>query len=124
MKKLSISKRVLVGAAVLATALGVSSTAASASQPLSAQQNNPTYWENLGYGNCFKIEEPGTPFVLGDAPAGKMWSLLVIKAGSAQSVDTPNDVIVNPNPGSYTHSSGKTISHVILCTQPGGQPTS
>jgi hypothetical protein len=124
MKKVSISKRVLVGAAVLATALGLSSTAASAAQPLFAQQNNPTYWSNLGYGDCFKIENPATPFVLGAAPSGTVWSLLVVKAGSDQSVDTPNDVYPNPTPGTYNHSSGKTISHVILCTRPGGRPPS
>jgi hypothetical protein len=119
MARVSVAKRALVAGAAMATMLGVTAGVASAQQPLSAQQNNPDYWSNLGYGQCSKTENPGTPFVLGNPPAGTTWSLLVIKAGSAQSVDTPNDVILNPSPGTYYHSSGKTISHVIVCTQPG-----
>jgi len=41
----------------------------------------------------------------------------IVKAGSEQSTPNPYNVIPSPKPGDVlTHDSGKTISHVILCT--------
>ena len=57
-----------------------------------------------------KIEDPDTPFVVPTPPEGTTWTLLVLKAGLV------NDEISTPAPSSvHHHSSGKEISHVILC---------
>lgn len=61
-----------------------------------------------------------TSFTVPPPPAGiSSWSLLIIKAGSDQSVENENEVFPNPVVGqAYSHSSGKIISHVILCYGP------
>ena len=99
MRQLSGGKRVLVGGSLLAAALGFSSTAVSAAPPDHAAQNHETYWENLGYGECEKFEDPADPFVLGNPDPGTAWTLLVIKAGSG---DDARDLYPNPAPGSYS----------------------
>jgi len=58
-------------------------------------------------------------FTVPAPPDGKTWSLLVLKAGSDQSVENENETFPNPVVGqSYSHSSGKTLSHAILCYGP------
>lgn len=60
-------------------------------------------------------------FTVPPLPAGiSSWSLLVLKAGSDVSVETgANETFVNPGVGLvYAHSSGKTLSHAILCFGP------
>jgi len=62
-----------------------------------------------------KLEPVDTPFIV---PEGD-WSLLVLKAGSDQSADTPNETFPDPIVGqAYTPSNGKDISHAILCYSP------
>ena len=57
-----------------------------------------------------------TLFTVPAPPDGHTWSLLVLKAGSDQSVENENETFPNPVVGqSYSHSSGKTLSHAILC---------
>jgi hypothetical protein len=107
--------RAVIGAMVAGVVLGGMATAASA-KPINTDQNQESYWEGLGYGECSKVEDPADPFVVPAPDEGNAWTLLVIKAGSAQSVETVNDLIEDPQEGdSYTHSSGKGISHIILC---------
>lgn len=109
---------VLLCCALLAAPLlGVASA-----QPSNASLNQPSYYEGLGYGTCSKTENPGDPYVLGAPPAGRYWSLLVLKAGSAASNDDWNTMVQNPTPGPYVHPSGKNLSHVITCHKPGSPP--
>jgi hypothetical protein len=59
-------------------------------------------------------------FTVPPPPEGFVWILLVLKAGSDVSVETgANETFVNPGVGvTYAHSSGKTLSHAILCFGP------
>ena len=75
--------------------------------------NEVAYWCPNG---GVKYETTGTSFTVPAPPDGKTWSLLVLKAGSDQSVDNENETFPDPVVGqSYSHSSGKTLSHAILC---------
>jgi hypothetical protein len=109
-------RKIAAGLAVGTMVLGASATAASAKShtgPIDTDQNKVSYWEAVTGQECMKDERVGNSYTV---PAGD-WSLLVIKAGSARSVENVNDVISNPVAGtSYSHSSGKGISHVILCS--------
>jgi hypothetical protein len=120
------SKRTLGGIvlAVVLAAAAVATGAPAAAQPGgNAQLNQPSYYEGLGYGTCSKTENPSDPYVLGPAPAGSYWSLLVLKAGSEASNDDWNTMIQNPAPGEYVHPSGKDLSHIIVCFKPGSPPS-
>src|SRR4051794_10322314 len=101
----------LVVAAIVAIA-GVATvgSAPRASASDFSDKNQPEYWSSLGYGTCVKYENPGTPYVLGAPPAGSVWTLLVVKAGSESSTNDPHAEFHNPTPGAYYHPSGKTIS--------------
>jgi hypothetical protein len=88
-----------------------------------ANLNNPSYWEGLGYGTCTKTDNPPDPYPLGPPPPGSYWSLLILKAGSAASNDDWLTQIPNPSPGLYEHPSGKDLSYVIVCSKPGTGPT-
>lgn len=109
--------------AALCVAIGLvlAPTVAGASE--FSDKNHPEYWEDLGYGTCVKYEKPGTPYVLGPAPAGTTWSMLVVKAGSESSTNDPHAEYPSPVPGSYYHPSGKSISHVIVCSRRGSTTT-
>lgn len=109
---------VLVAGALLLVAASAGPLGAAGNSDL----NQPSYYENLGYGTCTKTDSPSTPYTLGAAPSGRYWSLLVLKAGSAQSNDDWNTLVPNPAPGQYDHPSGKDISHVITCSKAGGGP--
>ena len=68
-----------------------------------------------------KYEPVATPFVVPDPPEGTTWTILVLKAG------TENSVVTDPVPGqAYSHPNGKEISHAILCYEntPSGGTTS
>jgi hypothetical protein len=67
---------------------------------------------------CQKLETVDTPFVVPGQPSeDEEWSFLVIKAGADASVEYPNEGWFYPQPGwELEHSSGKDISHVIVCT--------
>jgi hypothetical protein len=117
-------RKVAAGLAVGAMALGASATVASAGthsmKPIDPEMNKVSYWEAQTGQDCMKYEDVGHTYTV---PAGT-WSLLVIKAGSARSVENVNDVIMNPMAGAeYGHSSGKGISHVILCGGGGPGPS-
>jgi hypothetical protein len=109
---------------VFALAIGFAALAPSTAGASDfSDKNQPAYWENLGYGTCVKNEKPSTPYVLAAPPAGTTWTMLVVKAGSESSTNDPHAEYPNPVPGPYYHPSGKTISHVILCSRPGGGTT-
>lgn len=104
----------LVGAALSAAALLGFATQVSATPP--PNTNEVAYWcgsSDLGV----KYDPVSTPFVVPAPPAGTVWTLLVLKAGSDVSVETgENETFTDPVVGqSYTHSSGKDLSHAILC---------
>jgi hypothetical protein len=91
----------------------VTSAAACSSVPFSATANQPSYWEALGYGTCFKDDNPSTPWKLPSAPAGKQWTLVVAKAGAAEDA---NGLFPNPSVGQlYQNCNGKDNSHMIYC---------
>ena len=91
---------ILVGLIVAALVLFVAEVA------LGTDSNQVDFWCETGV----KSEPVSTPYVVPSPPAGSTWTLLIIKAGTA------NDQIPNPVVGqAYSHSSGKDISHVILC---------
>ena len=115
----------LAGAFGLATsAVGATLTAPSAvvaANGVDPELNKPSYWVDYftqqGYEDveCTKYEPVSTPYILGDAPEGRTWLAIIIKAGAG---DDANQVIMSPKPGEYSHASGKDNSHVIVCSVP------
>ncbi len=92
--------RIIVGLLVVGIVLLVGGVA------LATDSNQVDHWCETGV----KFEPVSTPYVVPSPPAGSTWTLLILKAGTA------NDQIPNPVVGqAYAHSSGKDISHVILC---------
>lgn len=113
-------KKTLTLAAVVGLALTAVAAPAAAAPPAGAQMNHESYWEDLGYGDCSKVELDGvgTTFVLDDLPSGWMYTLLVLKAGSGAAA---NHLIDNPVAGvAYDHSTGKGLSHAIVCVDEDG----
>ncbi|MES2170829.1 MAG: hypothetical protein V4479_08925, partial [Actinomycetota bacterium] len=108
--------------------------------------NDPAYWQTPSTGEvCAKIDEPGgTTWSLGSVtlPAGSVWTKVIIKSGSSTgpnpSVDFENAVyytsstykypypeatasftqVANLSATTFSHPSGKNISHVIYCYAP------
>jgi LPXTG-motif cell wall-anchored protein len=109
-----IARDLIAGAAMaIGMTLLVSGGHVAASTP-----NDVSYWCAQG---GVKYEPVATPFVVPDPPDGYVWTLLVVKSGSVDVGHGPgNDApIVNPIVGqSYSHSTGKSNSHVILCMEP------
>lgn len=108
-------RRAMVGVVAIGVSIGAMATGASAG-PIDTAKNKASYYEDAGYGTCVKYDHKVDSFTVPEADSGTEWTLLVLKAGSARSVATVNDEIPNPVTGqTYTHSSGKNISHVIIC---------
>ncbi len=109
--------KILAALAVAFALVGLASPAfATDGAPPADNTNEVTYWcaPNIGY----KYDPVSTPFVVPAPPAGYEWYLLVLKAGSTGhgGVINENETFANPVVGqSYTHSSGKDLSHAILC---------
>ena len=84
-------------------------------KPDHPNSNDPESWEAyLGDGStCEKIEDDTTPFTLGTAPDGYMWSLLIINAGKPGP--GRSEVFENPSPGEYVNSQTEDVSHAITC---------
>ncbi|WP_129336131.1 hypothetical protein [Cellulomonas endophytica] len=102
-------------AAVLGVALA-GAAAAPASAAVVPTQNTEAYWEALYDASCTKTElvDGIGSFTVPQPPAGSVWTVLVLKAGSGSGART---VVEDPVPGAvYTHYSGKDLSHVILCS--------
>ena len=95
----------------------------SFSKVMTATDNKASSWVGVnGSTECYKyeakdkatshgsIQSDTSVWKMGTAPAGKTFSLLVLKSS------TVNDVWNNPLPGAkYGTASGKDISHVIVC---------
>ena len=77
------------------------------SQLASSNENQPRYWEKLGFGDCVKEEL--------DDSFGSVWdlfspaSVLILKSARV------NDVWLRPGAGQYGTASAKDISHAIVC---------
>ena len=96
----------IVALALLASTLSVGAVLASTDI---SDENKVGYWCENGV----KYEPVATPYVVPTPPEGTAWTLLVLKAGSGEGA---NETFANPTSGqSYVHSTGKDISHVILC---------
>ena len=123
---------VIIGTVIMlagAFGLATSAVAASMSAPsavgaangVDPELNKPSYWVDYftqqGYEDveCTKYEPVSTPYILGDAPEGRTWLAIIIKAGAGEDA---NQVIMSPKPGEYSHASGKDNSHVIVCSVP------
>ena len=123
---------VIIGTVIMlagAFGLATSAVAASMSAPsavgaangVDPELNKPSYWVDYftqqGYEDveCTKYEPVSTPYILGDAPEGRTWLAIIIKAGAGNDA---NQVIMSPKPGEYSHASGKDNSHVIVCSVP------
>jgi hypothetical protein len=106
-------RRLIGGLALVACGIvGLAVTAGATGNP-PPNTNEVAYWCPSG---GVKYETTGTSFTVPAPPDGKIWTLLVLKAGSDQSVPNENETFPNPVVGqSYSHSSGKTLSHAILC---------
>ena len=110
----------LGGVAVVGTLALVADSSAQY-LPQDPEYNNVDYWQSNGYEYCVKYEPVTTPYLVPPAPEGGEWDLLVIKAGAG---DEANQLIEDPLAGNtYDHSSGKDISHVILCVVTYPPPT-
>lgn len=92
-----------------------------ASAPASATENTKNQVSDWCANGGVKYEPVATPFVVPAPPEGKVWTLLVIKAGSGEGENTVvnnpvvgqayyNTTNLNENNGGY-----RDISHVILC---------
>jgi hypothetical protein len=129
--------------AATATVAGAVALALAAVVPAHAttNSNDPAYWQTPGTNEvCSKIEDPGgTTWTLPAAPAGSVWTKVIIKAGSTgTSVDAENNAYYSDSTYKYpaddagttwnqvadlqsttfSHPSGKDISHVIFCSAP------
>ena len=90
--------------------------------PQDPKYNNASYWETyFGDGAyCIKYDPASTPFTVPSAPAGYSWFSAIVKAGAG---DAANELYNGIQPGDkLVHSSGKNISHVILCKQKTPKP--
>jgi len=93
-----------------------------AAAPTGDTGNQPGSWETyfteegaVGV-QCYKIENPATPFVVPSAPDGRQWLAVIVKAGSG---DDSNWIAQPVSAGDeLSHPSGKDNSHVILCHVP------
>lgn len=126
---------------VVAAALSLAGLSPATAAPPADQSNSTSYWQTPGTGEvCAKVESPGgTTWTLPAPPAGSVWTKVVIKAGSTgQSVDAENNAYYSnatykypaDAPGTtwvpvgdlqsttFSHPSGKDISHVIYCSAP------
>jgi len=91
----------------------VSASGADSYLPQDPQYNNVSYWQSQGYEYCVKYEPVTTPYSVPAPVGGGTWDLMIIKAGAG---DDANQLVSGPTAGgSYGHSSGKDISHIILC---------
>ena len=133
-KHLRISNQTVVrkaGSALLAAVLAVGMVgaavvvpAASASNVVS-DQNDPSYWQALYPGStCTKpVDSLNVSYYkLPALPSGTDYVAVIVKAGSPQSVDEFNTVFdanSTPKPAAgvtVSTSTGKDISHIIVCT--------
>jgi hypothetical protein len=88
--------------------------------PTDAEKNKTSYWEAQYPGTtCVKYDNlSDKTFTVPAPPEGKTWVVAIVKAGSRQSLDgkDPNEVDESIKAGDVLrHSSGKNLSHVILC---------
>ena len=106
-------KKILSACAVAALAVVGLAGPAQAAQPLSAQMNNPAYWEMMTGDDCDKIEFANgvKTFTLPTLLTGD-YTKLILKAGSGTGA---RYVVDNPGAGAYAHPSGKDLSHAIYC---------
>lgn len=119
-------KKFIAAVATVVLTLGVSvvgvslPAVATVGYPTGEDANKPAKWQLLVDETCIKIEPVRVvPYVLPAPPAGRTYSKIVVKAGSDESVDEPNTVVLNPIPGQgYKHDEKNSISHIILCTVP------
>jgi len=114
--------RRLIGAAAII--VGVLILGLAAAGPATANGNPPPNTNEVAYwcpSGGVKYDLDGlnqTTFTVPAPPAGQSWSLLVLKAGHTGEggVVNENETFTDPVVGqSYSHSSGKNISHAILC---------
>ena len=92
--------------------------------------NNPECYETLGFGACDKFDGVNAQtFEVPVLPEGFHYTLAIVKAGSEQSgagqeFHTCTGLNCNAvQPGQIlTHSTGKDISYVILCSAADGSP--
>lgn len=83
--------------------------------PQDPKYNNVSFWNDyFGDGAvCVKFEPVSTPFTVPTNPSGYSWFSAIVKAGAS---DAANELYNGVKPGDkLVHSSGKSISHVILC---------
>ncbi len=97
---------------------------ASANNSVS-DQNQPSYWQAQYPGStCTKpVDElDSSSYVLPAPPSGTSYIAVIVKAGAPESVAVVNNIFdethnTMPAPGvTVTSYSGKTISHIIVCT--------
>ena len=110
-------KSIIAAAAIAAfVALGAAAPA-QAAPPDNAAQNSVAYWEAFTPEDdtCYKVElgEGVSTYTLPALPAGQMYTLLVLKAGSGAGSNT---VVLWPVAGTaYGHDTDKELSHIIYC---------
>lgn len=100
------------------------------SGPALADANKPSYWQAIYGGTCTKIDGSKINSSQYTLPVGQLYTVLVIKAGSAQSTEGGeyNAVYEYPSPGhtydapTGTNGEVKQISHVIYCVGSGVTP--
>lgn len=108
-----MKKALAIGSLLGLAVLGVSSPAFAANDPA---KNNPEYWA-ASPGDCYKVElaDGVSSFTLPDLPAGETYYLLVLKAGTVHEEIRTGLV----EGGTYSASSGKDLSNVIVCSKDG-----
>lgn len=104
--------------------LGVEDPTTIESLPNEPEYNNEDNWTqwllevDVPGAMCTKYDPADTPFIVPDYPSDtEDWLLAIVKSGSDQSTDSPNDLYWFPLPDEELfHSSEREISHVILCS--------
>ena len=99
-------------------------TYSSANDDQGENSNEGPFWDayfGLPAGSCEKINESdGVAFEMPAPPPGEVWYALVVKQGSPQSNDGPDNFIwYNPEEGHSYPSAGNQApgySHIIVCS--------
>jgi hypothetical protein len=120
-----VFKKFLAALGTLALAAGMALAVAPAAS--ATDSNNSDYWESLSGETCEDVgysteDSEENPYVLPEAPDGREWSRVIIKAGR-----TGHDGVTNENAqyttgltagAEFVHPQKDSISHVIVCSIP------
>ncbi|MCU1440162.1 MAG: hypothetical protein JWP85_1159 [Rhodoglobus sp.] len=110
---------------LIGLSLALGGAVASSAAPTNT--NNPDYWETLPGEVCVDVgyeteDSASNPYVLPEAPGGRVYSKVIVKVGSSGhgGVIDENEVFLTGlvAGAEFVHPDKNSISHVIVCTVP------